>query len=259
MQRLFRLCAATTAVCLNLLWAGAAHSSDLTVSAAASLRDAFTEIGREFEKAGAPHRVLFNFGASGQLLQQIARGAPVDVLATADLETMDRAEAQGLIEKETRLLFARNRLVLAVPSDSTLPLQSLADLQSARVTRIAIGNPDSVPAGHYAKSALEASKLWEPLRPKLVNTQSVRQALDYVSRGETETGFVYLTDAALMPDRVRVAFRVNVSTDIVYPTAVVKGGSAARAGQQFVKFLASERAQAILQKFGFERPPAANP
>lgn len=231
-----------------------AHALDVTVSAAASLREAFSEIGRAFEKDNTPHRVLFNFGASGQLVQQINRGAPVDVLATADQDSMDRAQKQNLIVRETRANFARNRMVLAVAADGGPDLRSLDELKRSDVERIAVGNPDSVPAGRYAKSALEAAGLWQAITPKLVYTQNVRQSLDYVARGETQAGFVYLTDQLLMPFRVKAAFEVPTREPIVYPVAVVKGGGNARLGEMFVRFVQSEPARRILVKYGFLEP-----
>lgn len=232
----------------------AAHAIDVTVSAATSLRDAFTEIAREFERANPQHKVLLNFGASGQLLQQISRGAPVDVFASADQDTMDRAQSQNLINRETRVNFTRNALVLAVPAVATTVPATLADLTGGGFARIAIGNPDSVPAGRYAKSALDKAKLWDALKPRLVNTQNVRQALDYVARGEADAGFVYLTDAVLMPERIRIAFTVPLDSEVLYPIAVVKGGGAADVGRAFVKFVLSEKAQATLTRFRFAKP-----
>jgi molybdate transport system substrate-binding protein len=239
------------ALCLSTGLAGAV---DVTVSAAASLRDAFTDIAREFERANPQHKVLLNFGASGQLLQQISQGAPVDVFAAADQDTMDRAETQNLVVRETRVNFTRNQLVVAVPADAAGTPAKLADLAGPGVQRIAIGNPDSVPAGRYAKSALDSAKLWDTLKPRLVNTQNVRQALDYVARGEADAGFVYLTDAVLMSDRVRIAFQIPLNTEVLYPIAVVKGSGASDVGKAFVKFILSDKAQAILARFRFSRP-----
>jgi molybdate transport system substrate-binding protein len=230
-------------------WAG-----DITVSAAASLTNAFQEIGREFEKANPGERVLFNFGASGQLLQQIARGAPVDAFAAADQESMDRAQQQNLIDRASRFDFTRNRLVLAVPVGSNAAVGSIEDLRRDEIKRVAIGNPESVPAGKYAKLALDKAGLWDALKPKLINTQNVRQALDYVARGETDAAFVYLTDAQIMPARVRVAAPVDVPADILYPVAAVKGGGNARGGAQFVAFLKTDPARRILAKYGFLAP-----
>lgn len=231
-----------------------AQAVDVTVSAAASLRDAFTEIARAFEQANPPHRVLLNTGASGQLLQQMSRGAPVDVFASADQETMDKADRQKLIAGASRANFARNRLVLTVNVDGKAQPRSLADLKAADVERIAIGNPDSVPAGRYAKDALNAAAQWDALKSKLIQTQNVRQALDYVARGEADAGFVYATDALLMPSKVKIAFDVPTAEPVVYPIAVVKGGGAEKIAQLFVRYVQTEPARKILRKYGFDLP-----
>lgn len=239
---------------IGLAFSTFAGATDLIVSAAASLTNAFAEIGKEYEKAHPGDRVRFNFGASGSLLQQIARGAPVDVFAAADQETMDRAEKGNLLVKGTREDFASNRLVVVVPGDSKVTVGHLTDLSSEAIRRIALGMPDSVPAGRYAKGALEAANLWGPLQPKYIYTQNVRQSLDYVMRGETDAGFVYATDAALVKGKVRTALEVPTATPILYPIAAVKGNGQEMHARRFVQFIRSEAAQSILQKYGFGKP-----
>ena len=171
--------------------ASSAYAADVTVSAAASLGPAFSAMSRAFEALHPAHRVRLNVAASDALLQQIVRGAPVDVYASADEHAMNRAEAQQLLVPGSRRDFARNELVLAVPADSGVPLRSLADLQLPAVRRIAIGNPEGVPVGRYAKAALDAQTLWPAASTKAVYTISVRQSLDYVARGEVDAAFVY--------------------------------------------------------------------
>lgn len=246
----------------NLMWAvllGAAAvesvwAADITVSAAASLTNAFQEIGREFEKAHPGDRVLFNFGSSGQLVQQIVRGAPVDVFASADQESMNKAEKDGAIDRGSRFDFARNVLVLIVPVDSRLVLREIRDAAQSGVAKIAIGNPDSVPAGRYAKAALEKAGLWSVLQDRFVNTVNVRQALDYVARGEVDAGFVYASDAQLVSGRVKSVLQVDVPQPILYPVAVVRGGGNQRGGAAFAAYLKSAVAADILARFGFRRP-----
>ena len=232
----------------------AARAADLTVSAAASLTNAFRELGPAFEAGHAGTTVVFNFGASDALLAQIAKGAPVDVFASADQDAMDRAEQQKLLAANTRRNFVGNALVMIVPSDSTLGLRSIADLQRAEVRRVAVGNPASVPVGRYTKGALQAAAQWAALEPKAVMAQNVRQALDYVARGEVEAGFVYATDAAIMKDKVTVVATVPTGTPISYPVAVVAGTPNAAAARQFVDFLATPAAQAVLARHGFGKP-----
>lgn len=224
------------------------------VAAASSLTNAFTEIGRAYEKARPGTRVLFNFGASGQLLQQISRGAPVDVFASADIETMDRGEKQSLILASSRVNFAANKLLLVLPGDSELNISTLAGLAEPQVQRIALGTPETVPVGRYAKGALEKAGLWEGLKPKLIYTQNVRQSLDYVFRGEVEAGFVYLTDAATSPVKVRTALEVPVERPILYPIAAVKGWGNLNQALDFIAFVRSESGQKILARYGFLKP-----
>lgn len=231
-----------------------AQAAELTVSAAASLTHAFKEVGQAYEAQYPADKVLLNFAASGALLQQMAKGAPVDVFASADQETMDEAQKQALIQTATRQDFVRNALVLIVPADSKLSLKSLADLNQPAVARIAIGNPASVPVGRYAKHALEAAKLWAAVEGKLINASNVRQALDYVTRAEVDAGFVYATDAALMKDKVRVAMQVPLDVKISYPIAVTTGSTNKEAAARFTAFIASPAAQAILTRYGFQQP-----
>jgi molybdate transport system substrate-binding protein len=231
-----------------------AAAADLIVSAASSLTNAFNEIGKEYAKVNPDVRVLFNFGASGQLVQQLSRGAPVDVLATADLESMDRAASQRLIVQSSRANFASNKLVLVTPGNSPLQIAALQDLARPEVQRIAVGTPETVPAGRYAKEALEKAGLWAQLTPKFIYTQNVRQALTYVFRGEVDAGFVYATDATASPVKVRTAVEVALDRPIFYPIAAAKGFGNERRALEFIAFVRSPPGQAVLAKYGFLAP-----
>ena len=234
----------------------AAQAADLTVSAAASLSNAFKELAPAFEAQNPGSKVLLNFAASDALLAQMAKGAPVDVFASADQETMDRAEQQKLLLPGSRRNFVANSLVLITPADGGVAasVKTLADLQRPEVKRVALGKPEGVPAGRYAKSALEAAKLWPAVEAKAVFAQNVRQALDYVARGEAEAGFVYATDAAVQKDKVRVLLTVPTDTPITYPVAAVAGGASPELGRRFTDFLLSPAAQAVLARHGFQKP-----
>lgn len=233
--------------CASLL----AHAADITVSAAASLSNAFGELGRAFEAQHPGDKIVLNFAASDVLLRQIEQGAPADVFASADEATMDRAAA--LIEPGTRRDFAGNTLVLIVAAGVNAPV-TLGDLAGATYQHIAIGNPDSVPAGRYAKQALTDAALWDKLQKQLVPTQNVRQALDYVARGEAQAGFVYATDAAVQKDKVSVALNVPTSTPVRYPIAALKNSAHALLARQFVEFTASEDGRKVLERYGFSTP-----
>lgn len=230
-----------------------AHAGSITVSAAASLTNAFTELKTLFEKTDGS-TVTTNFAASNPLLRQMQEGAPVDVFASADQETMDKAAAARLIDIATRSDFATNGLVLVVPADSRLKIASVTDLRADTVRRIAVGNPDSVPAGRYAKAALTAAGLWEALTPKLVVAESVRQALDYVARGEVDAGFVYATDATIAREKVLVAATMTGHKPVSYPIAVATSSSDPETAKRFIAFVRSPEGQAVLAKYGFGRP-----
>ena len=231
-----------------------AQAADLTVSAAASLSNAFKDLAPLFEAAHPGTHVQFNFAASGPLLQQIAKGAPVDVFASADQETMDQAQAQGLVKTEQRRNIVSNALVLIVPTAAGKLPAGLKDLAQPAYQRVAIGLPASVPVGRYTKGVLEAEGLWAAVEPKVIGAQSVRQALDYVARGEVDVGFVYATDAALMPDKVKVALTVSTLKPVLYPAAPVAASPNLALAQQFVSFLSSAQAQAVLARYGFGKP-----
>lgn len=238
---------------LGLLLTCQAAAADLTVSAAASLSNALRDLAPMFEAGNPGVTVRLNFAASGALLQQIARGAPVDVFASADEETMDQAQAQGLVRAGERRNFASNALVVVVPSQGQAP-RALAELAHPGYQRIAIGLPSSVPVGRYAKGVLERVGLWQAIEPKMIGAQSVRQALDYVARGEVDAGFVYASDAAIMQDKVRTALRVPTEKPVLYPIAPVAASGNYRAAQRFVAFVNSPAAQAVLAKYGFGKP-----
>lgn len=250
----FRSLSLAGAFVLSLALPLAVAAQQLTVSAAASLTDAFKELAPKFEAAHQGATVRFNFAASGVLLQQITQGAPVDVFASADQETLDKAANQKLIDTATRRNFASNSLVLIEPAKDGPNLHSLQDLTGAAVQRIAIGKVETVPVGRYTQQALESAKLWEPLRPRFVQADSVRQVLDYVSRGEVDAGFVYRTDAAIMGDKVKIVLTATGHTPVTYPVAVVADSRQKALAQAFVSFLASEPAQQVLAKYGFGKP-----
>lgn len=232
----------------------AAHAADVTVSAAASLTNAFKELAPAFEAQNPGTKLLFNFAASDALLAQISKGAPVDVFASADQETMDKAEAAKLLAAGSRRNFVHNALVLITPLQGGVALATLADLQKPEVKRVALGKPEGVPAGRYAKSALEAAKLWAAVEPKAVYATNVRQALDYVARGEVEAGFVYATDAAVQKDKVKTLFAIPTETPISYPIATIAGGPNAEGARKFIEYVMSPAGQTVLARYGFQKP-----
>lgn len=224
----------------------------IVVSAAVSLKDAFNEIAIAYkEKHG--NDVTFNFGSSGALQKQIETGAPADVFASAGKRQMDALVSGGFVEGSMVSNFARNRLVLIVPADSTLSLTTLADLSTASVKRIAVGNPKTVPAGQYTEQALRKTNLLESLQPKIVYAEDVRHVLDYVERGEVDAGLVYATDAKIAGVKVREVYAIPAETHdaILYPISVVKDSKNKARATAFVEFVLSPEGQAILSRFGF--------
>ena len=238
--------AVSIAICAN------ARADELVVSAAASLTNAFKAVGDAFEKQHPGTKVLLNFGASDVLMQQIVKGAPADVFASADQKAMDKAVEQKVVVPSTRKDFAANSLVLILPSDSTFAPANLHDLTAANVKRIAYGDPASVPIGRYAEGALRAAGVWDAVSAKGVLAANVRQSLDYVVRGEVDAAFVFATDAAIMPDRVKVALSVPTLTPVRYPIALVEGSHHAADAQASIAYVLSPDGQAVLAKFGFK-------
>jgi molybdate transport system substrate-binding protein len=232
----------------------AAADQELIVSAAASLTNALKEVAGAFEKTHPGTRIVYNFAASGVLLQQMAKGAPVDVFASADQKTMDQAQEKGLIIPASRKNFVSNALVLIAPGKSGLPLAGPGDLGSPQIKRVALGNPATVPVGRYTQEALSKSGLWESLKPKFIYGESVRQVLDYVSRGEVDAGLVYATDAAIAKGKVKTVAVVQGHQPIVYPVALVAAGQKQALAQEFLNFLFAPDSVAILSKYGFGKP-----
>ncbi|WP_029001714.1 molybdate ABC transporter substrate-binding protein [Azohydromonas australica] len=231
-----------------------AAAQQVTVSAAASLTNAFREIGTRFEATKPSTTVRFNFAASGVLIQQILQGAPVDVFASADQETMDRGVKDKAIDASTRRDFAANSLVIITPTLGGPALSKVEDLAKAEVKRIAVGKLATVPVGRYTKQSLDSASLWTALAPKFVEADNVRQVLDYVARGEVEAGFVYRTDAELIKDKVRIALTAGGHAPVTYPVAVVAQSQQGALAREFVAFLASSEAQGILARYGFGKP-----
>jgi len=234
-----------------------AAAQELTLSVAISMKEAIETIGRTFTARQPGVTLRYNFGASGDLQKQIEAGAPIDVFVSAATRQMDELEQKKLILSDTRRAFARNVLVVVTPADSGRDLTAVADLLGARVGRVAIGNPKTVPAGQYAQQSLQAVGMWDRLSPKLVFAENVRQVLEYVARGEVDAGFVYGTDVPTAGPRVREAFRPGEDTypPVVYPIAVVAASSQGSLARAFVDLVTGADGRAVLERLGFQPPP----
>ncbi len=243
------------ALLLALLTAAAQAATPITVSAAASLKDALTEIQKVYAKAQPDVVVTYNFAGSGALQQQIENGAPVDVFISAAPKQMDALEKRELLLAGTRRNLLTNTLVLIAPKNSTV-IQGFADLTKADVRHIALGDPRSVPAGTYAAETLVALKLSAAVESKLVRMLDVRQVLTSVETGDAQAGFVYRTEA-LLSEKIRVAATAAAEqhAPIIYPIAVIKDTKHPDAARAFVAFLSSEAAKTVFAKFGFGMAP----
>jgi len=234
--------------------ASAASAQELIVSAAASLTDAFSDIEPAFEKAHPGVDVIMNFASSGALYRQIEQGAPADVYASANPKWMNKAVDKGFVELKNVQVFARNSLVLAVPADNPAGVKSLNDLSGPKVGSIGIGTPETVPAGQYAKGALEAKDLYNALKPKMIFGESVRQVLDYLKRGEIDCGFVYGTDAVKGGDKVAIIEEIPLKKPVTYPISVLKDAKSPDMAAAFVRFIRSDAGVGMLEGRGFKRP-----
>jgi molybdate transport system substrate-binding protein len=236
----------------------AALAQEATLSVAISMKDAVEQLGRGFMASRPGVTLRYNFGSSGELQKQIEAGAPVDLFVSAAQRQMDELEKKGLIVAASRRVFARNVLTVVKPTDSRIDIAKPADLLDVRITKLVVGNPRTVPVGQYAEESLKALGLWDKLQPKLVFAENVRQALDYVARGEVDAGFVYTTDAATRAQQVKEAFRPAEDTyrPVLYPVAVVTGAKQAAIARDFLELLMSRDGQTALGRLGFLPPPS---
>jgi molybdate transport system substrate-binding protein len=239
--------------------APASAADTIVVSAAASLRNAFEEIGELYTSSAGGSRPAFNFGASGDLVAQIRGGAPADVFAAAAAQDMDGLEAEGALLPGTRTDIASNEIVLVEPAASTAVVSSFTELAKPAIVRIAIVNPKTGPAGRYAEEVFASAGITETVRQKLVLAENVRQVLDYVARAEVDAGIVYATDAAIRPHEVKVAVVAPAGSHkpVLYPIAVLKGSTHLADAKAFVAIVRSASGQTILARYGFTPPPAA--
>jgi molybdate transport system substrate-binding protein len=241
------------AVALLVGAAPAAHAGEVLLFAAASLTDAVQALGDAFGQRSGIH-VAYSFGASGDLARQLIAGAPGDVFFSADAARMDEVERAGLVDPADRRTVLSNLLVVVVPTDATTTITSAADL--ARVGRLALADPDSVPAGTYARAWLESAGVWQRVHDTVVPTLDVRAALAAVEGSHADAAVVYATDAAISK-RVRVAYRVprEQGPRIEYALAPVRT-SRKPAARDLVRFLASRDAAPTYERFGFVVLPA---
>lgn len=222
---------------------------ELTVSAAASLKEVMADIEKDFEK-NSNVDLVFNFGASGSLQQQIEQGAPCDVFISAGQKQMNTLEEKSLLLSDTRKDLLKNSLVLIGPKDTTL--EKLSDIEGSSIKHIAMGDPSSVPAGKYADEVIEKLNIKDDISSKLVFAKDVKEVLAWVSSGNAEVGFVYKSDA-LVSDSVKTIETIDEQyhSPITYPIAAINSSKNPNECKSFIDFLFNETSKKTFEKYGY--------
>jgi molybdate transport system substrate-binding protein len=230
------------------------------VAAAISLKVPLQDAARQFGAHSPGDAITFTFGSSGELAAQIEHGAPVDMFVSASPVDMERVAVALRIDVVTCVAIAGNRLVVVIPRGKAPPAD-LAGLATPRFTRVAVGNPKTVPAGRYAREALVASGVLGAIEKRFVYAENVRHVVDLVSRGEADAGIVYATDVALGGDAIARAFEIpeRLHAPIVYEGAVIVGATAAARARAFLQFLTSAAGREIFVQHGFVAPRTTVP
>jgi len=253
MRRLGRALDSLVAALFVTVASSMATAADVTVFAAASLKEAMDEQARQFE-ASTGNKVIVSYGASNALAKQIEAAAPADIFISADLDWMDHVGQRNLLAPNSRVNLLRNALVLIAPSSSTATLRiapGFGLVAALGNEKLAMANPDSVPAGKYGKSALEKLGVWASVEKRVARTENVRAALALVSRREAPFGIVYSTDA-LSDKGVKIvdAFPPDSYPPIIYPAALLASSKSA-AGKPLLDYLRSAAARPIWERYGF--------
>lgn len=233
----------------------AAATSQLTVSAAASLKDVIEEIEPLYQQEHPEVEIIFNFGSSGSLQRQIEQGAPVDVFISAAVKQMNALEKEDLLLTETRRNLLKNQIVLVAPKNAAktnLKLDNFNDLTDKKIEAIALGEPESVPAGKYAQEVLTSFKIADRVRAKAVYGKDVRQVLNYVATGNVDAGIVYRTDAQTSANvQIVATAKENTHSPVIYPIAAIKDSDNPEEATKLIEFLTTPKAQAVFEEYGF--------
>lgn len=225
----------------------------LTISAAASLKDAMEEIKQLYSKEKANVTITYNFGASGSLQQQIEQGAPVDIFMSAATKQMDALKQKSLLLDDTILNLLENKVVLVTQKDAAR-IKDFKDMGEETVRKIALGEPKSVPVGQYSEEIINFLGIKDKVQPKAVYAKDVREVLTWVETGNVDAGIVYETDAKISDQVKVVAYAPEKShTPVIYPVAVLKDSRNAEASKEFLTYLTGNTAKAVFEKFGFSR------
>ncbi len=226
-------------------------SPELILSAAASMQDVLQEIKHLYLTKYPQANITFNFGSSGSLQHQIEQGAPIDIFISAAPQQMNDLAAKELLLNETRQDLVKNQMVLVTPSDNQ-SINDFSDLASKSTEQIALGEPNSVPAGKYAQEILTNLNLIDGIMPKVVYGKDVRQVLNYVATENIEAGIVYRTDITKTKKVKVVAIAPEeIHSPAIYPVAVIKDSNNPEAARQFLEFLFTMEVQEIFERSGF--------
>lgn len=232
--------------------------SDLTVFAAASMTESLNELKDIFEKDNADIKLSYNFDSSGTLKTQIEEGADCDVFISAakkqmnELEGLDKGK-ESLIDRDSRFDLLENEVTLAVNEDSDKDISAFDDLNTDKVSSIALGNSD-VPVGQYSEELLTNLGIWEDIQDKVIFGSNVKEVTTWVSEGVVDCGIIYSTDANTAG--LKIVDRVDSSkfeNRIIYPAALTKNSKNKEAGEKFLEFLQTDKAQEVFEKYGFKK------
>lgn len=250
----FRIVAAAALRLLLSVCAYPSHlnAAELTVAAAADLRSAFTEIGQAFEQETGT-AVIFSFGSTGLLAKQIEYGAPFDLFAAANTSFLDTLRDRGLIIDDSRRLYARGRIVLAVNKNTQLHVTQLSELIQPGIKVIAIANPHHAPYGVAAQQAMEKLGIWDRIKPKLVYGENIRHALELIQTGNAEVGVVALSVAGA-PEITWTLVPDDLHAPIDQALAIIKGTRMEVQARRFIHFMNQRDGRLIMKKYGFLLP-----
>lgn len=228
------------------------YSETIMISAAASLKDVMLEIKKSYETDNKGDKLIFNFGGSGALQQQIENGAPVDIFISAAQKQIDELDKKNLLIKTSKVNLLKNEVVLIVPINSKLSVKSFKDLTNNKISNIGIGEPKSVPAGQYSLEIFNKLGITEKINSKLVYGKDVRTILSWVETGNVDAGIVYKTDA-ISSDKVKVVSTApkDSHAPVIYPVAIIADSKVQNESKKFLNFLKSKKATELFIKFGF--------
>lgn len=239
-------------VLLMMVFCNFIFAGGLTVSAAASLKDVMTEIGKVYETDFKGQKVVFNYGASGALQQQIENGAPVDLFISAAAKQVDDLDKKGFLLTNSKFELLKNDIVLIVPLGSTMGIKDFSGLTMDKIKRIGIGEPKSVPVGQYSLEVFKFLNIQSNLDSKLIFGKDVRAVLNWVETENVDAGIVYRTDA-LLSDKVKIIGSApkDSHSPVIYPVAIVKDSKSINQAKEFLTFLKSKKIKDIFIKYGF--------